>query len=138
LSQTLEKYLPSLFFTDAGEPTTYREAMEAMDVASWQLAMESEMNSICANETWNLVELSRNQKALPCKWVILLKQVSDSASPKYKACIVAKGYQQEYDVNFDEVFSPVVKMTTLRFLLGVVALEVLELLLLDINNIPPW
>jgi ATP-binding cassette subfamily B (MDR/TAP) protein 1 len=96
--------------------------------------MESEMNSIRANETWDLVELSRNRKALPYKWVYRLKQVSDSSSPKYKACIVAKGFRQEYGVDFDEVFSPVVKMTTLRFLLGVVALEDLELLQLDVKT----
>jgi ATP-binding cassette subfamily B (MDR/TAP) protein 1 len=86
------------------------------------------MNSICANGTWDQVELLWNRKALPCRWVFRLKQVSDSSGPKYKARIVAKGFRQEYGVDFDEVFSPVVKMKTLRFLLGVVALEDLELL----------
>jgi hypothetical protein len=90
--------------------------------------MESEMNSIRANGTWDLVELSRNRKALPCKWVFRLKQVSDSSDPKYKARIVTKGFRQEYGVDFDETFSPVVKLSTLRFLLNVVAHEDLELL----------
>jgi ATP-binding cassette subfamily B (MDR/TAP) protein 1 len=95
--------------------------------------MESEMNSIRANETWDLVELPRNRKALPYKWVFQLKQVSDSSGPKYKARIVVKGFRQEYGVDFEQVFSPVVKMTTLRFLLGIVALEDLELLQLDVK-----
>jgi hypothetical protein len=110
---------------------TYREAMKAMDVASWRLAMELEMDSICANRTWDLVKLPWNRKALPCKWVYQLKQVLDSSCPKYKARIVAKGFRQEYGVDLDEVFSPVIKLPTLRFLLGVVALEDLELLQLD-------
>jgi ATP-binding cassette subfamily B (MDR/TAP) protein 1 len=76
------------------------------------------MNSIRANGTWDLVELPRNRKALPCKWVYRLKQVSDSSDPKYKARIVAKGFRQEHGVDFDEIFCPVVKMSTLRFLLG--------------------
>jgi hypothetical protein len=69
LSQPPKRYSPGLFFTDAGEPTTYREAMEATDATSWQLAMESKMNSIRANKTWDLVDLPQNWKALPCKWV---------------------------------------------------------------------
>jgi hypothetical protein len=73
LSQPLERFSPGLFFTDAGEPTTYREAVQGTDAASWRLAMESEMNSIRANGTWDLVELPRNRKALPCKWVFRLK-----------------------------------------------------------------
>jgi hypothetical protein len=42
------------------------------------------------------------------EWVYQLKQVSDSTSSKYKAQIVAKGFRQEYGVDFDEVFSPFV------------------------------
>jgi ATP-binding cassette subfamily B (MDR/TAP) protein 1 len=96
--------------------------------------MESEMNSIRANETWDLVELPRNRKALPYKWVFRLKQLSESSDPKYKARIVAKGFRQDHDVDFDEIFSPVVKLSTLRFLLGVVAHEDLELLQLDVKT----
>ena len=96
--------------------------------------MESEMNSIHANGRWDLVELPKNRKALPCRWVYRLKQTTDSPRPKYKARIVAKGFRQEYGVDFDEVFSPVVKMTTLRFLLRVVAAENLELHQLDVKT----
>jgi hypothetical protein len=69
LSEPPERFFPGLFLTDAGEPTTYREAVQATDAASWRLAMESEMNCICANGTWDLVGVPRNQKTLPCKWV---------------------------------------------------------------------
>jgi hypothetical protein len=58
LSQPPERYSPGLFFTDAGEPMTYREAMKATDAASWRHAMESEIDSIRANGTWDLVKLS--------------------------------------------------------------------------------
>ena len=120
--------LPEFFFTDAGEPTSYEEASAAADSATWHLEMESEMHSIHANKTWDLVY----RRALPCKWVYRLKETSDSTTPKYKASLVAKGFRQEY-VNFDEIFSPVVKMTTLHFMLGVVAIDNLELIQLDVK-----
>ena len=99
---------------------SYEEASAAADSANWHLAMESEMHSIRTNKTWDLVDLPKNRRALPCKWVYRLKETSESTTPKYKARLVAKGFRQEYGIDFDEIFSPVVKMTTLRFMLGVV------------------
>ena len=80
--------------------------------------MKSEMDSIYANDTWELVPLPANKKALPCKWVFRYKYVSGTDKPKYKARLVAKGFKQEQGVDYDEIVSPVVKMTTLRYLLG--------------------
>ena len=90
--------------------------------------MESKINSIRHKKTWDLVELSKNQLALPCKWVYRLKgTVSDPTTPKYKARLVVTGFRQQYGVDFDDIFSLVVKMTTLRFLIAVVTAEDLEL-----------
>ena len=66
------------------------------------------MHSIRANKTWDLVDLPKNRCALPCKWVYILKETSDSTTPTYKVKIVTKGFRQEYGVDFDEIFSPVV------------------------------
>ena len=113
---------------------SYEEASASTDSATSHLAMESEMHSIRANKTWDLVELPKNQRALPCKWVYRLKEMFVSTNPNYKVRLVAKGFRQEYGVDFDKIFSPVVKMTTLHFMLGVVAADNLELIQ---NGIPP-
>ena len=110
-------------YTDAGEPTSYEEATPAPNAKPWLQAMKSEMDSIHQNQTWELVELPAGRKPLPCKWVFRYKYVSDLNTPKYKARLVAKGFKQEHGVDYDEIFSHVVKMTTLRLLLGVVATE---------------
>ena len=86
------------------------------------------MHSIQEKKTWDLVKLPKNRRALSCKWVYQLKETSNLTNPKYKA-----RFRQEYGVDFNEIFSPVVKMTTLRFMLGVVADSArCE------NGIPPW
>ncbi|MCO5582822.1 hypothetical protein L7F22_036722 [Adiantum nelumboides] len=54
--------------------------------------------------------------------------------PKYKARLVAKGFKQKKEVDFDGIFSPVVKMTTLCSLLGLVATEDIVLIQMDVKT----
>ena len=61
-------------YMDAGEPTSYEEAIAAPDAEPWLQAMKSEMDSIHQNHTWELVELPLGRKSLPCKWVFRLGQ----------------------------------------------------------------
>ena len=74
LSQPPERCSSGIFFTNAGELMSYEEASAYTDSATWHLAMESEMHSIYANKTWDLVELPKNRRGLPCKWVYRLKE----------------------------------------------------------------
>ncbi|MCO5557246.1 hypothetical protein L7F22_010807 [Adiantum nelumboides] len=95
------------------------------DSVKWEQAMQSENNnSIIANETWELTELPQGKQALPCKWVYKKKYTPEDPEPMYKARLVAKGFKQKKGVDFDEIFSPIVKMTTLR--LVVITLPVVK------------
>ena len=53
--------------------------------------------------------------------------------PRYKARLVIKGYSQIPGVDFTDVFSPVVKHSSIRALLGIVAMHDLELEQLDVK-----
>ncbi|KAG8478742.1 hypothetical protein CXB51_028655 [Gossypium anomalum] len=53
--------------------------------------------------------------------------------PRYKVRLVAKGYSQILGVDFTDVFSPVVKHSSIRALLGIVAMQDLELEQLDVK-----
>ena len=89
--------------------------------------MQSEMASLKKNATWDLVSLPAGMKVLPCKGVYKLKVAPADSSPKYKARLVAKGFKQEKGIDFDEIFSHVVKMTTLRAVLALVAHDDMDL-----------
>ena len=71
--------------------------------------MQEEMNSLHKNKTYELIELPKGKKALRNKWVFKIKKDSEILV-KYKARLVVKGFNQKHGVDFDEIFSPVVKM----------------------------
>ena len=95
--------------------------------------MQSQMDSLMKNDTWDLVSLPKEKHALPCKWGYKMKIIGDVV-PKYKARLVAKGFKQEKGVDFDEILSPVMKMTTLRCVLGLVAKDDMELHQMDVKT----
>ncbi|MCO5580339.1 hypothetical protein L7F22_034205 [Adiantum nelumboides] len=114
-------------------PSYYKEAIDSTDSKKWHKAMLSEMDSLEKSHTWDLVDLPKGAKALPCKWVYKTK-VATNASSKYKARLVAKGYKQKHGVDFDEIFSPVVKLTTLWIVLALVAALGMDLRQMDVKT----
>jgi hypothetical protein len=86
------------------------------------------------NGTWVLEKLPDGFKALPMKWVYKSKRDANGNIERYKARLVAKGYLQKQGVDFEEVYAPVSKHTTLRALLAIVAARVMELHQLDVKT----
>jgi hypothetical protein len=59
----------------------------------------------------------------------------DGGKKRYKARLVVKGFAQKKGIDFDEIFSPVVKMTSIRTILSLVAVEYLHLEQLDVKQL---
>ncbi|KAH9660217.1 hypothetical protein KPL70_024138 [Citrus sinensis] len=115
-------------------PNTFGEALRSNESNQWKLAMEEEMKSLIQNQTWELVKLPKGKKAIGNKWVYTKKQGSpNQTTPRYKARLVAKGFAQKECIDYNEVFSPVVKHTFIRILLALVAEYELELAQLDVK-----
>jgi hypothetical protein len=103
------------------DPRTVREAMDSEDGNLWKKAMDEEMESLDKNEAWYLLELSTRINLIGNKWVFKKKVNSKGKVEKYKAWLVAKGYNQVEGIDFGEIFSLVAKLTSISFLLYVVA-----------------
>ncbi|KAG8483031.1 hypothetical protein CXB51_021957 [Gossypium anomalum] len=113
--------------------SNYSEVVQAPNFSKWLLAMEEEMECLQKNETWQLVKPPIGKKIVGYKWVFKKKKGSNSGDTKYKARLVVKGYNQVDGVDFHDVFSHVVKHTSIRALLALVALYNLELKKLDVK-----
>lgn len=107
-----------LCFLSMEEPTRYEEAVGD---ENWRRAMESEVDSIQKNGTWELSDLPKNQRAVGLKWVFKLKKDPNGKILKHKARLVAKGYVQKYGIDYKEVFAPVARIETVRTILAYAA-----------------
>jgi hypothetical protein len=82
--------------------------------------MKEEMDSLVNNHTWDLVQFPAGKITLQNKWVYNLKE-DDGGKMQYKARLVVKGFSQKKGIDFDEIFSPVVEMNSIRTILSFVA-----------------
>lgn len=97
-------------------------------------AMKEEINALMKNETWNLVLKPKDAQPVSCKWVYRLKRKADGSIDRYKARLVARGFSQKYREDYDETFSPVAKMTTIRSFLSLAASFGWKFWQLDVKN----
>ncbi|KAJ0850581.1 putative RNA-directed DNA polymerase [Helianthus annuus] len=123
-----------VLLTDGGEPECYEEAMEDEHKREWVEAMQDEMNSLYENNTFELVKLPKGKRALKNKWVYKVKTEEHTSRPRYKARLVVKGFSQRKGIDFDEIFSPVVKMSSIRVILGLAASLDLEVEQMDVKT----
>ena len=118
---------------DGGEQECFNEAMQDENLSKWELAMKDELDFLLGNQTWELIELPTRKKALHNKWIYRIKN-EHNGSKRYKARLVVKGFQQKKDIDYLEIFFLVMKMSTIRLVLGMVAVENLHLEQLDMKT----
>ncbi|KAJ0796583.1 putative RNA-directed DNA polymerase [Helianthus annuus] len=123
-----------VLLSDGGEPECYTEAMEDEHKREWFEAMQDEMNFLYENNTFELVKLPKGKRALKNKWVYKVKTEDHTSRPRYKARLVVKGFSQRKGIDFDEIFSPVVKMSSIRVILGLATSLDLEVEQMDVKT----
>jgi len=115
-------------------PSTFREVELSSESGLWRKAMVEEVESPHVNDTWELAEFPKEKKVIWCKWVYAKKEGSSDGSVCYKAILRAKGYVQKKGIDYNEVFSPVVKHSSIRILLELEAQYDYELNQLDVKT----
>ncbi|GJR08320.1 retrovirus-related pol polyprotein from transposon TNT 1-94 [Tanacetum coccineum] len=91
---------------------------EALKHPGWVDAMQEELNYLYRNKVWTLVPLPYGKTTIGSKWVFRNKKDEHGITTKNKARLVAQGYSQEEEIDYDETFAPVARMEAIRIFLA--------------------
>ena len=80
------------------------------------------------------MKVPQGKRTLKNNWVYPLKTENNSSQLRYKARLVVKGFGQKKGVDFEEIFYPVVKMSSIRVALSLAAHLNLEVEQLDVKT----
>jgi hypothetical protein len=96
--------------------------------------MDSEFLPLQKNRTWHLVQPQKGSNIIDCKWVYKIKRKANDSLDRYKAGLVAKGFKQRYEIDYEDTFNPMIKCTTIRVILSIVVSKSWHLCQLDVQN----
>jgi len=114
------------------EPTSVNKAISHH---RWHEAMSIELTALMKHGTWDLVLPPSRCNTVGCKWVFRVKRKTDGSVERFKAHLVAKGYNQCPGIDYKQTFSPVIKPTTIRTVLSLAVMHSWDLRQLDVNNV---
>ena len=97
--------------------------------------MHEEIKSLHKNNTYELMEFPKGKRALKNKWVLKRKLEPNRSQPRYKTRLVVKGFSQKKDIDFEEIFSLGVKMSSIWVVLGLAASMNLKIERLDVKTV---
>ena len=115
-------------------PKNINDVMKHPCKRFWIEAIKTELHSLVSKGVWRVTEIPPNRMLIGCRWVFAIKKKSNGEIERYKARLVAQGYSQEEGIDYDEIYSPVIRQATLRYILSFCMTEGLEIELADIET----
>ena len=92
--------------------------MTSPDAPLWNEVINSEIESIMHNHTWEIVlDLPPDAKTIGCKWIFKRKLKLDGSIEKYKTWLVAKGFKQDKCVDYFRIFAHMTRILSIKVLI---------------------
>ena len=91
--------------------------------------MDDEYDFLVKNDVWELVPWPNDHNIVTSKWVFKVK-----GNGHFKVWLVARGFMQQYGIDYEETFAPVVKFASIQIILAIAAVEDLKIHQIDIKT----
>lgn len=109
-------------------------ALKGPNAIEWKEAFKNEYKALQKNGTWEIVNRQEGQKVIDTKWVLRTKYKANGEVDCRKARLVAKGYTQRAGIDYNETFSPVARIGSIRALIAISAELSLDVYQMDFNS----
>lgn len=101
-------------------PNSFEEIQDRDDKEEWMYAVQEEVSALEENDTWEVVDLPQEKRAISCRWIFKIKSDSKGEIERYKARLVIRGNEQKQGFDYEETYAPVARLTTFRTLLAII------------------
>jgi transposase InsO family protein len=122
------------FGAESSPPQSFTAAQKRTDWQLWSAAMNDEMSGMMSQHVFDLVHPPVGATVIPGRWVYTYKLDTDGNIKSYKARYVAKGFNQQYGIDFTETYAPTGRMPSLRALLAFANQFGMEIIQIDITK----
>lgn len=106
--------------SDHTKPSSYQQASRDPSCVK---AMKMDMEALEQNDTWVLVNLPQGRKLVGSKWIYKIKYKQDGKIERFKARLVAQGYNQIKGFYYYDTYAPVAKMTTVKLIVSLASMK---------------
>ena len=133
--RTVDKYVANYvsysYYLSQVEPSKIEDALQD---ESWVEAMHDELHQFQRNDVWTLALRLERVNIIGTKWIFHNKTNEEGNVIWNKARLVAQGYTQVEGVDFDEIFSPITCIESVRVLLALACHLKLKLYQMDVKS----
>ena len=116
------------------DPRSYKEVMTSSNAPLWNEAINSEIESIMHNHTWEIVDLPPGAKTIGCKWIFKRKLKSYGSIEKYKARLVVEGFKQNKCIDYFDTFAPMTRISSIKVLIALASVHNLVTHQMDVKT----
>nr|GFB98888.1 retrovirus-related Pol polyprotein from transposon TNT 1-94 [Tanacetum cinerariifolium] len=117
--------------TASPQSITYKKALTQ---SCWIEAMQEELNEFERLEVWELGPRPDQVMVITLKWIYKVKLDEMGGILKNKARLVARGYRQKEEIDFEESFAPVARLEAIRIFFSYAAHKNMVVYQMDVKT----